>query len=354
MINHRFASNPKAMLSSFLALSIWYWACTVPAQAQQKVQEYADGWQLVNPPSPVHIHDSFAPYFTIDIDTQPINPNLPKSMHPMAHILNRYEVLQFHPNPESIIWNDNIRIDYLTRTTNIVTELAPALANKSENLSTLTKNEKKALPAVSRPRPKFSFVHFIFNTIIVLAALPIAAIALVLCSPIIVASAGKSAHSAIKKKRESHQLLEIFNHVLVFKQSVDDLQQEFNEKFEDPEHPASGKPLLNRYNILPTRSDYSLDLSKKSLTYFAQGKTVDLKFQFKPPYPTRSSLQQTYDESTFKGTLRFDSSSKSDKSNSLKEDVQYIKTCTLTYSKGYHSKEMICTGMRKPEPASDE
>jgi hypothetical protein len=354
MINHRFASNPKAMLSAFLALSVLYLACSVPAQAQQKVQEYADGWQLVNPPSPVHIHDSFAPYFTIDIDTQPINPNLPQNMHPMAHILNRYEILQFHPNPEKILWNDNIRIDYATKTRNIVTEFAPALADMPKSMSALSNNEKKALPAVSRSKPKFSLVHFIFNTIAVLAVLPIAVIALVLCSPIIVASAGKSAHSAIKNKRQNHQLLEIFKHVLVFKQSVDDLQQEFNEKFEDPEHPTSGKPLLNSYNILPSRSDYSLDLPKKSLTYFAQVKMVDLKFQFKPPYPTRSSLQQAYIESTFKGTLRFDSSSQSDKSDSLKEDVQYIKACTLTYSKGYHSKDMMCTGMRKPEPASDE
>jgi hypothetical protein len=352
MINHLFASNPKAMLSAFLALSVLYLTCSVPAQAQQKVQEYADGWQLVNPPSPVHIHDSFAPYFTIDIDTKPINPSLPQNMHPMAHILNRYEILQFHPNPEKILWNDNIRIDYATKTRNIVTEFAPALADMPKSMSALSNNEKKALPAVSRSKPKFSLVHFIFNTIAVLAVLPIAVIALVLCSPIIVASAGKSAHSAIKKKRENHQLLEIFKHVLVFKQSVDDLQQEFNEKFEDPEHPTSGKPLLNRYNLLPSRSDYSLDIPKKSLTYFAQRKKIDLKFQFKPPYPTHASIQEAYNQSTLKSGIRFITSPKPGVSIPSEEGAEPIKTCTLTYSRDYTVKDMVCSGIKPP--MSDE
>lgn len=53
----------------------------------------------------------------------------------MAQILNQYEVLQFHPNTVNIIWNDNLRINSLTRTTNIVAELAPALANKLEKPS---------------------------------------------------------------------------------------------------------------------------------------------------------------------------------------------------------------------------
>lgn len=348
----RLALSSKAILSAFLALGVLHLACPfLPVHAQQKVQEYADGWKLINPPSPVHIHDSFAPYFTVDIDTKPINPNLPKNMHPMAHILNQYEVLQFHPNSENIIWNDNVRIDYLTRTTNIVTELAPALANKPEKIND-SSAKKATLPVTPRSKSKFSLGHFICNTIAVLVALPIAVIALVLCSPLIIGVIGDSASKSIKKGRENYQLLEIFKHVLVFKQNVDELQQEFNEKFEDPEHSTSGKPLLNSYNILPSRSDYSLDIAKKSLTYYIGGKRVALKFQFKQPYPTRTNIQKAYDQSSFKNKILFNTHLEPSGSTSSGDGVEYIKSCTLTYSRHYIEKEMECSGFRMP--MSDE
>jgi len=349
MTYSRFTFSSKVILSAFLALGVLHLTYPVlPVQAQQKVQEYADGWKLINPPSPVHIHDSFAPYFTVDIDTKAINPNLPKNFHPMAHMLNQYEVLQFHPNSETITWNDNVRIDYLTRTTNIVTELAPALANKPEKAN-VPSVKKATLSAIPKHKSKFSFGHFICNSIAVLIGLPIAVIALVLCSPIIIGLIGDSASKSIKKGRENHQLLEIFKHVLIFKQSVDDLQQEFNKKFEDPSHPT-GKPLLDSYNILPSRSDYSLDIPKKSLTYFVGGKTIDLKFQFNQPYPTRASIQKAYDQSTFGNNIRFNSSPESGVSTPSGDGVEYIKTCTLTYSRHYIEKEMVCSGFRMPAP----
>lgn len=81
MILLRYKAYSKAILSAFLVLGVFHLACLAQlAQAQQKVQEYADGWRLINPPSPVHIHDSFAPYFSVDIDTKPINPNLPANL----------------------------------------------------------------------------------------------------------------------------------------------------------------------------------------------------------------------------------------------------------------------------------
>jgi len=357
MMYHRFTFSSKAIFSAFLALGVLHLTCPVlPVQAQQKVQEYADGWKLINPPSPVHIHDSFEPYFTVDIDTKAINPNLPKNLHPMAHMLNQYEVLQFHPNPEAIIWNDNIRVDYETRTTNIVTQLAPALVKPTQKIN-ISNTNKNALPVAPKYKSKFSFGSFFGSVILGLLVLPIAVIGLVLCSPIIVASIGGSASDSIKKsrkqhkiKKENHQILEIFKHVLIFKQSVDDLQQEFNEKFEDPEHSTSGKPLLNSYNILPSRSDYSLDIPEKSLTHFVGGKMVDLKFQFKQPYPTRVSIQKAYDQSTFKNNIHFDIAPESGVSTLPGDGVEYIKTCTLTYTKHYIEKEVVCSGFRMPAP----
>lgn len=188
--------------------------------------------------------------------------------------------------------------------------------------------------------------------IVGLLALPVAIIGLVLCSPVIVASLGGSVSEAIKKKQTNHQLLETFKHVLVFKQSVDDLQQTFNEDFENPQHPNTGKPLLNSYNILPSRSDYTLDILGKSLTYFPAGKIIALKFQFKQPYPTRANIQEVYDQSTFENKLGFNIQTEPGMSSYPVKGSEYIKTCTLTYSRNYNVKKMYCSGFRIP--VSDE
>jgi hypothetical protein len=358
------------------------------AETNTSLQHFQDGWTLENAPTPLQREDHFLPYFTLSINSESINPTLSPNLHPMAHILNQYEVLQVKPNSKLLNWQDNILIDGESKTTNILEQLAPEFFSAATAI-TPQKPEQSLFTATTVPQQHHStekppltfgqkveniadktvgaFMEFLYHALTVALAIPVALLGFLICSPIIgplmineiKADIQNSKDRKIQKKQDT-QIKAIVKEILTFKQHIDTLQQSFNPNFSprkqttkepnklstETEERSYSSSLQNRYHILPSKTDYTIDALQKKVTYRPNRKPVTLRFNFKPAYPNLEDLKKNYADSSFAKNdgrkLNLSIENQIIPDDSSQPTGYFVTGCTLTYLQHYNQANILC------------
>jgi hypothetical protein len=283
-------------------------------QSVKHIEHFSDGWKLINRPQKVERHDTFAPFVNIDITSHPIDANLSADSHPMAHMLNQYQVIEVHPNQTRVNWQNNVNMaQRLPKTDHIVNDIRSSLP-KHTNIFTQGLEFLIRLP------------YYIFVSVLCFPAIPF-----------MVTSAGDE----IIAYKKSRLYKNIVAKIQTFSSNLDKLQQVF-----EPD-----QQLSNRYNVLPSRYNYNVDLIHKVITYNQYGPNVYITLVFKNPLPTAEEIKSAFNASTFSKTGKLMTSTSAWDQKEIETTLQlppglYIKSCTVNYRNEFKDSIIDCESVQ--------
>jgi hypothetical protein len=333
-------------MSLSLYLACFFLLSSASAQSTSS-QNSSDDWTFKNPPEAVHIHDQFQPYVSVDIDSKALTDNLPHNSSAMTKLLNQYEVVHIQPNLNKLEWTPEIDKN-LRRTDNILAELN----SYAERQKKPTRLEKTS--------------GTVKNIATGIVAAPIILVGMVVLSPILIPlfredheakASGKTAREEqLVKEREAQEaklqkiLRKNFQQTESLKAAIESLVKESKEDLISTNDLNLRPVHNNHYNILPSRNDYSVDLSRKTLIYQTQQKHISIPIYFKTPYPRQEDVIENFNKSSLKflpdskisfkvtGNVRY-------LPEGFHEHIEITK-CSIGYTDNYAHKGVFCNGVR--------
>jgi hypothetical protein len=328
MLTHRFLS-----LVTLIALLQLLASLAVPlaqAGATLPPQTFADGWQLLNAPTPLNRTDTVPGFFSITLKTLPIDPDLAsRGVHPLALVLNRYTQLTFTPNPKVVTGLTQVTINGQANTANIVEQLAPEVHARYRKEVGLWQRLKNGATTV---------LHSV-------AIIPLSLLCLPLTPMFIgnVIEGSKSRKQTIADKKQDMALAAIWHNSQAFVDRVEALQQTFT---------PSDEPIHKPIPLLPAVEQLAFNMKRKQVAYLAdKAPSVAMHLTFKQPV-AKQTLQQALQE----GSLPVDRPDDLDVSiqatyllepQSPKAEGVFIKQCQLTYRDYATYAHLWCEGYKQ-------